>query len=170
MENHNSTLLLYSSRYGAVKEYADRLAGMRDCDIMEAKDAKLTQLRAYDTIIWMGGVYEEKIQGLETLQRYHKKLTDQRIAVLAVGAAPEEYQPQLPGDLDDIPLFYARGRWNPESLNWKDQMLVKMLQAALSRKPDAAPVWMQELLTQKEPQDFIQDYYLEPVLDFISGR
>ena len=71
-ENRNSTLILYSSRGGTALAYAERLSGMRDCDIMEAKDAKLTQLRAYETIIWMGGVYAGRIEGLETLQKYHK--------------------------------------------------------------------------------------------------
>ena len=169
-ENANSTLLLYTSRYGAAKEYAGRLAGMRDCDVAEAKNAKLTQLRAYDTILWIGGVYEEKIQGLETLRRYAGKLKDQGIAVLAVGAAPEEAAPQLSGDLAEIPLFYARGRWDPQHFDWKDKMLVQVLKAALSRKPDAAPAWMQQLLSQDEAQDFMDDCYLDPVLDFISGR
>ncbi len=75
-ENRNSTLILYASRGGTALAYAERLCGMRDCDIMESKDAKLTQLRAYETIIWMGGVYAGRIEGLETLQKYHKKLTD----------------------------------------------------------------------------------------------
>lgn len=171
-ENRNSTLILYSSRGGTARAYAERLCGMRDCDMMESKDAKLTQLRAYETIIWMGGVYAGRIEGLETLQKYHKKLTDQRLAIFAIGAAIDEFESKidLPGELSEIPLFYARGRWNKETMSWKDQMMLGMLKAAQQRKPDAVPEWMRELLTEEEPKDFMEDYYLEPLLDVISGR
>ncbi len=171
-ENRNSTLILYSSRGGTALAYAERLSGMRDCDIMEAKDAKLTQLRAYETIIWMGGVYAGRIEGLETLQKYHKKLTDQRLAIFAIGAAVDEFEAKidLPGELSEIPLFYGRGRWNLKSMGWKDQMMIGMLRAAQEKKPEAVPEWMNQLLNEEEPQDFMEDYYLEPLLDVISGR
>ena len=171
-ENRNSTLILYSSRGGTAKAYAERMAGMRDCDLMESGQAKLTQLRAYETIIWMGGVYASQVEGLETLQRYQKKLTDQRLAIFAIGAAPDEFESkiELPGELSDIPLFYGRGRWNLKTMGWKDQMMISVLSSALERKPDAVPEWMQQLLTQEEPQDFMEDFYLEPLLDLISGR
>lgn len=163
-------LLLYSSRYGAAKEYADRLAGMRDCDILESKSVKLTQLRAYQTIIWMGGVYAGQIEGLETLQRYYRKLTDQQIAVFAVGAAPDDSGLALAGDLSEVPLYYGRGRWDMEALSWKDQMMINMLKAGLKKKPDAVPPWLAELMECDTAQDFIDDIYLEPLLDFIAGR
>lgn len=171
-ENRNSTLILYSSRGGTARAYAERLAGIRDCDLMESKDAKLTQLRAYETIIWMGGVYASRVEGLETLQRYHKKLADQRLGIFAIGAAPDEFESKidLPGELSEIPLFYGRGRWNKKTMGWKDQMMISMLSAAQQRKPDAVPEWMNELLTEEGPLDFMEDYYLEPLLDLISGR
>ena len=171
-ENRNSTLILYSSRGGTAQAYAERLCGLRDCDVMESKDAKLTQLRAYETIIWMGGVYAGRVEGLETLQKYHKKLTDQRLAIFAIGAAPDEWEAKidLPGEFSDIPLFYGRGRWNVKAMSWKDQMMIGMLKAAQAKKPEAVPQWMKELLEEEEALDFMEDAYLEPLLDVISGR
>lgn len=171
-DNRNTTLILYSSRGGTARAYAQRLADMRDCDLMESKDAKLTQLRGYEAIIWMGGVYASRVEGLETLQRYRKKLNDQRLAIFAIGAAPDENESKidLPGELDEIPLFYGRGRWDLKAMGWKDRMMIRMLSTALERKPDAVPEWMRELLTAEEPQDFMEDYYLEPLLDVIAGR
>lgn len=170
MNTEKPTLILYSSRYGAARQYAEWLAGERDCDLMPAAKVKLTQLRPYQNLIWIGSVYVDKIEGLDSLQRYYRKLTDQRIAVLAVGAAPDERALSLPGDLAELPLYYARGRWDTAALSAKDRLLVNMLKAALTRKPDSAPAWMQELLTQEEPQDFMDRLYLEPLEDFISGR
>ena len=171
-ENRNSTLILYSSRGGTAQAYAERLCGMRDCDIMEAKEAKLTQLRAYETIIWMGGVYAGRVEGLESLQKYHKKLIDQRLAIFAIGAAPDEWEAKidLPGELSEIPLFYGRGRWNVKTMSWKDQMMIGMLKAAQAKKPEAVPQWMNQLMNEEEPLDFMEDGYLEPLLDVISGR
>ena len=55
-------------------------------------------------------------------------------------------------------------------MGWKDQMMIGMLRAAQEKKPEAVPEWMNQLLNQEEPQDFMEDYYLEPLLDVISGR
>ena len=48
--------------------------------------------------------------------------------------------------------------------------MIGMLRAAQEKKPEAVPKWMNQLLNEEEPQDFMEDYYLEPLLDVISGR
>lgn len=170
MEISKQTAIIYSSRYGSVKQYAVWLTEQRECDMITAREAKLTMLRPYQTIIWMGSVHEGNIDGIETLSKLHSKLRERRIAIFAVGAAPDASEVRLPGELAALPFYYARGRWNPSELKGKDQMMLKMLRMLASKKPESVNSWLKDLLKNDEKYDFMDPLYLDPVLDFIDGR
>lgn len=171
MEVTSNVLLVYSSRYGAAEQYARWLAGMRDVDMMQVREAKLTQLRPYDTIIWMGGVYNGELDGLSGLEKVYGKLRDTRVAVFAVGMAPEEAVTfSLPGTLDGAAFYYGRGRLDKGALGAQDRLMLTMQQMAAEKKPGSVPAWMNELFEADEPLDYMDPLYLEPVLDFMMGR
>lgn len=192
-DNEIMTVVLYEGRYQAAERYARMLAEKRDVDLVPARDAKLTALRGYRTIILIGAVYNGEILGLDTLKRYYGKLKQQdsqnevtqqydkvhRYAVLAVGAAPEEvavngYAAQLPGKLAEIPLFYARGVWDEKALNSGDALRISLIRRALTAKQAPAknmvPAWLADLMQDQEAKDFINEAYLDPLLDVIDGR
>ena len=170
MEVTSNVVVVYSSRYGAVEQYAQWLAGMRDVDMMQARAAKLTQLRPYSTIIWMGGVYNGEMDGLSGLERVYGKLRDTQVAVFAVGMAPEEaVNVSLPGTLDGVAFYYGRGRLDKDALGAQDRLMLTMQQMAAEKKPGSVPTWMAELLACDGPVDYMDQLYLEPVLDFMMG-
>ncbi len=170
MQTENSTLIVYNSQYGSTKQYAEWLAEQRECDCLPAKEVKLSLLRPYVNLIWMGNVRENRVEGLDRLQKVYSKLKDQRVAVLAVGAAPDGSEVIIPGGLSEVPFFYARGRWDPTAFKGMDQMLIKMMRLMLSKKSDEVPDWQKELLESEEVFDFMDAAYLDPVLDFMAGR
>ncbi len=192
-ENKVRTVILYESKYGTAERYANMLAGMRDADVMRASEAKLTKLRDYRTIILIGAIYNGTILGADTLKRYYAKLKQQdsqneatqqydqihRYAVLAVGAAPEENAmrgatAQLPGELSEIPLFYARGVFDRAKLNAGDALRIQLMSKALASERAEirknVPDWLVDLLAEDEPRDFVDEVYLEPLCDVIDGR
>lgn len=192
-ENKIQTVILYESKYGTAEHYAQMLAGMRDADVMRASEAKLTKLRDYRTIILIGAVYNGTILGADTLKKYYAKLKQQdsqneatqqydrvhRYAVLAVGAAPEEavmqgHTAQLPGELSEIPLFYARGTWNRAKLNAGDALRIQLMSKALASERAEirknVPDWLVDLLSEDKAQDFVDAAYLDPLCDVIDGR
>ena len=65
-DNEIMTVVLYEGRYQAAERYARMLAEKRDVDLVPARDAKLTALRGYRTIILRGAVYNGEILGLDT--------------------------------------------------------------------------------------------------------
>lgn len=50
-------VILYQSKYGAAKKYADWLAEETGYPCMETKKADIKEIEKYDTIILGGGIY-----------------------------------------------------------------------------------------------------------------
>ncbi|MDU5337186.1 flavodoxin domain-containing protein [Enterococcus sp.] len=82
-----NTVVLYQSKYGATKKYAEWLASDLGCEILETKSARLADIEKYDVIILGGGIYASGIAGLSFIKKNYSKLKDKKIAVFAVGAS-----------------------------------------------------------------------------------
>ena len=73
-------VILYQSKYGAAKKYADWLAEETGYPCMETKKADIKEIEKYDTIILGGGIYASGIAGLSFLKRNIGKLTGKNSA------------------------------------------------------------------------------------------
>ena len=62
-------IILYQSKYGATKKYAQWLQEETGFDLQETKLADVKQVREYDTIILGGGVYASGIAGFSFLKK-----------------------------------------------------------------------------------------------------
>lgn len=83
-----NVLVMYQSKYGATKKYAEWLAEKLSCDLIKTKDANINKVIKYDTIILGGGIYASGIAGISFLKKNYTKLKDKKIVVFAVGASP----------------------------------------------------------------------------------
>ena len=77
----NKGIILYQSKYGATKKYANWLQEETDYDCVETKSVNLNRLSEYDTIILGGGVYASGIAGLSFLKKNIGRLSDKKIVV-----------------------------------------------------------------------------------------
>ena len=62
-------IILYQSKYGATKKYADWLKEETGYDCIETKQAKVSLVQEYDVMILGGGVYASGIAGLGFLKK-----------------------------------------------------------------------------------------------------
>lgn len=62
-------IILFQSKYGATKRYADCLIEETGFDLIETKKAKIDNLIGYDTIILGGGIYASNIAGIDFLRK-----------------------------------------------------------------------------------------------------
>lgn len=111
-------MIVYQSKYGAVKKYVHWLQDATGFSSLETPKAKIAEVMDYDTIIFCGGIYASGIAGLSFLKKNTNQLKDKEILIFCAGAsAPEEdvvkklREQNLTGPLKDIPLFYGRGQW-----------------------------------------------------------
>lgn len=57
-------IILYQSKYGATKRYANWISEETGFDCVETKKARIEEIRKYDVIIFGGGLYASGIAGL----------------------------------------------------------------------------------------------------------
>jgi len=108
-----NTVVIYQSKYGSTKKYAQWLAEELSSDLIEAKKASIEQIKKYDVIILGGGIYATGIAGISFLKKHYEKLKNKKVIVFAVGASPYDEKAiralrehNLKMELSGIPLFY----------------------------------------------------------------
>ena len=86
-------IVLYQSKYGATKKYAEWLAGKTGFDCVELKKAEAWQVAEYETVVLGGGIYASGIAGLSFLRKNWERLREKKLAVFAVGRPPTTRRP-----------------------------------------------------------------------------
>lgn len=174
----NRTVVLYQSKYGATKKYADWLSEDLACDVIKTKDAEIAAVRQYDTVILGGGIYAGGIAGIAFLKKHYEKLKDKQIIVFAVGASPydEKAMAELrarhfKGNLSNVPCFYCRGAWNEDLMSWKDRTLCGMLKKAVTKKdPASYEPWEAALMQAMGSNfDWTDRGSLAPIIESVRG-
>ena len=61
-------IILYKSKYGATKKYAQWLQELTGYECIETKKANIKEILKYDVIILGGGVYASGIAGLSFIK------------------------------------------------------------------------------------------------------
>ncbi len=170
-------IILYKSKYGATKKYADWLAAKTGFDMVETGKATISKVKEYDVIILGGGIYASGIAGLSFLKKHMDELKGKQILVFCDGASPYEEKAfreikdrNMKENLKDIPLFYCRGMWNPEAMGFVDRNLCKMLQKAVEKKdPKDYEVWEAALVEAGDDFcDWTDQKYLEPIMKLLG--
>ena len=83
-------IIIYKSKYGATKKYAEWLAEDIKYDLIEVSKAKIKQVSQYQNIILCGAIYASGISGLSFLKKNITALSNSNIAIFCVGASPYE--------------------------------------------------------------------------------
>ena len=170
-------VILYQSKYGAAKRYADWLSEETGFQCIETRKADINEIITYDTIILGGGIYASGIAGLSFLKKNISKLTGKKIVVFCCGASPYDEnafrqirEHNLKGNLSDIPLFYCRGAWDMGVMSFKDRTLCRLLQKAVEKKdPADYEIWEKALMAAGGHKcDWTDKKYIEPILECIK--
>jgi len=177
MRGTMSGIILYQSKYGATKRYADWLAEETGFPCVETRKAKIGEVKEYDTIILGGGIYASGIAGLPFLKKHIDELKEKKIIIFCVGASPYEEEAvkqviehNLKDTLAGIPCFYCRGAWNMGMMSFRDKALCTMLRKVVAKKnPDNYEVWEKALMAAgDEVCDWTEKRYIKPILECIS--
>ena len=138
------TIVLYQSKYGSAKRYAEWLAEELHADLAPLKGFSPAGLDGYDTVIFGGGIYAGGINGFSFVKKNYPKHRGKRWFVYAVGYAPvrEEGTAALrkqnfSGELQAIPCFHLRGGMDFDALHFGDRLMMSAFRRMLSKKPEA---------------------------------
>jgi menaquinone-dependent protoporphyrinogen IX oxidase len=79
-------LIAYMTKYGSTEEYAKILSKELKTDINEADSAK--DLKKYDQIIAMSGIYAGKMPIINFIKKNWKELKEKELILIIVGLLP----------------------------------------------------------------------------------
>lgn len=85
-----NAIVIYKTKYGATKKYAEWISEELGCEIVDAKNVKIDDILKYNTIIYGGGLYAEIINGVHMLTKNMDKLQGKKIAVFTTGLTPPD--------------------------------------------------------------------------------
>lgn len=149
-------IVLYKSRYGSTKAYAEWIAEELSCRVADAKQVKIDDLAEYDTVIYGGGLYAEVIAGVTFITKNIDKLNNKKLIVYTTGITPldcRDYYDKMvmeknfKGDVGSkVKVFNFLGKMVMDELSLVHRTALKTLKKIMSSKEN--PSEMEKLLVE----------------------
>ena len=140
----SKTIVVYKTKYGSTKSYAQWIAEDLGCNFVDAKDIKIDEFLQYDTIIYGGGLYAEIINGVSLITKNIEKLKDKRIIVYTTGITPLDVRAYYDGEVleknfkngvpENVKIFNFLGKMKMEELTLVHRAALKSLKKIMSAK------------------------------------
>lgn len=139
------TAILYKSKYGTTKQYAEWIAEETGGTLFPLPKVKLSDLAGFDTIVIGGGLYAGGIIGMKFLTDNFPQLSSKNLVAFAVGASfvTEKNTDEIrnraftPAMQEKVRFFKLRGGLDYPRMGFLDRNLMKMLVGMLKKKPEA---------------------------------
>ena len=151
-----NAIVLYKSKYGSTKAYAQWIAEELGCEAKEAKGVKVSDLLSYDTIIYGGGLYAENIAGASLITKNIEKLKDKKLIVYTTGITPLDVREYYDGEVLDknikpeirqyIKVYNFMGRMVLDELSAPHRTALKMLKKIMTAKEN--PTDLEKMLIE----------------------
>ncbi len=168
-----SGIIIYKSKYGSTKKYAEWLAEATGFDCVELSNFSAKDLGKYDIVVYGGGIYASGIAGISFIKKNYAVLSGKKTIVFCCGASAFDQkwfdslrELNMKDELAKIPLYYCRGGCDLENMKFADRTLCKMLIKSLSKKdPKDMEVWETALVEAgQKKSDWTDRANLEPVI------
>ncbi|HHU55652.1 MAG TPA: flavodoxin [Acholeplasmataceae bacterium] len=176
------TIVIYKSKTGFVKKYAELLAEDLSADIFEVSKIKSDELSKYDTVIYGGSLHAVGIIGIKFIKKNIDKIKGKKIIVFASGASPSSEK--VINDVVTqnftieqqkyIKFFYLRGGFDYNKLPFIDKVLMTLLKWHIKfkkkRKKELSfdEIGMLELFDK--PTDFTNKIYLNEIISYVKSQ
>lgn len=173
------TVVVYQSKYGYAKKYAQWIAQRLACPLIEGSKTNADSLLCYDTIIFGGGLYAGGINGIALITKNFEKLQGKNIIVFSVGLTDlktaEQFQSVTNRNFTepmqkDIKIFHFRGGMDFSKLNLAHRLMFTMLSNALKKKTSMTEGERQILSCYKANKDFTDESAIEPLISYCLNQ
>ena len=174
------TIVVYKTKYGSTKTYAEWISEELGCDVKDAKDVSVEELESYDAIIYGGGLYAEVINGASLITKNIEKLKNKKIAIYSTGITPLEYRDYYDklvveknfknGVPDCVKVFNFTGKMVLDELSVVHRTALKTLKKMMSAKQN--PTEMEKLLVElcDANGDFSDRAQIKDLVSYIKGE
>lgn len=173
-----NAVVIYKSKYGSTKTYAEWISDELDCPVLNAKETKIEDILGYDTIIYGGGLYAEVIAGVSLITKNLDKLLGKKLIVYSTGITPpdcREYYDDLvikknfkPEMMDKIKVYNFMGKMILDELTVVHRTAIKALKKLMSGKEN--PTEMEKLLIElcDKDGDFSDRESIKELIEYVK--
>lgn len=174
-----NAIVIYKSKYGSTKQYAQWIADELGCEAINYKNIKSQDLLKYDTIVYGGGLYAEVIAGVSLITKNIDSLKNKKIAVFSTGITPLEYREYYdklvldknfkPEMLEHIKVFNFMGKMILNELSLPHKTAIIALKKLMSSKEN--PTEMEKLLIElcDADGDFTEKDAIYDLINYINS-
>lgn len=174
------TMVVYQSKYGSSKKYAEWLGKKLGCSVEEAGKAALSDLQKQDVILYVGGVYVGQVRGWKKFRGNLESLKGQKIVLCMVGLTDpaqrdryeESYRLNVPEQhREQVQPFFLRGAMEYDRMKGLDRLMMRMMLGMLKKTPAAerTPDQQEQIDNFGGGASYVQEAALEPVLAYVRG-
>jgi len=164
-EIEDNMVIIYESKTGFTKKYADMLAAKTGIKAFFVKE--ISKIDKSEEIIFLGWIKVGKIQGLEKVRDYNIK------AVCATGTA-RKAEPSVEtviarNNIENVPFFYLRGGCLPlKELKGMDKIMLYMFVNILKLRRDKDEETVESINIIENGFDGVREENLGPVLEWLK--
>ena len=179
-DGSNRTVVIYKSKYGSTKRYAEWIAEEVHADLFKRSKVTIKDLLQYDTIVYGGSLYAAGILGISLIKKNFAKLVDKKVIVFSVGASPAHPEALISVKNHNfteemkrkVYFFHLRGGFDYSKLSPFDKFLMSLLKKKLKqKKPDELTDDERGMLASYDhPVDWINKKAIMPIIDVINDR
>lgn len=175
-----NAIVIYKSKYGSTKQYAEWIAEELGCPAVDVKKTKIQDILGYDTIIYGGGLYAEIINGASFITKNLESLSDKKLIVFSTGITPidcREYYDKLVVEknfkgeaAEKIKMFNFLGKMVLDELSTVHRTAIKALKKLMSGKE--TPSEMEKLLIElcDCDGDYSDKGAIKPLVEYAKGN
>lgn len=168
----DKTVVVYKSKYGATKKYAEWIASELKADVFEFSTIASDKLQEYSTIVFGGGVYAGSINGIKIISKNINELKDKNIVIFTCGMANPKNEAEIKGIKENlnvvfaemknsVSFFHLRGSIDFGELSFGHKLIMSMVIKIL-RKNDP------EAFSGKNI-DFIDKTTIAPIVEYCKN-
>lgn len=137
----NKILILYKSKTGFTRRYAEMISEEINCTLMDFNEATAHALSDYDTVVFGTRLFAGTIDGLNKAKEMFDTGKAKRFVLFVTGATPNDmtdiidkiWEKNL-SESEEIPHFYMQSGLNYGNMSLGDKTMIKIAAAVLKRK------------------------------------
>lgn len=179
----DKVVVIYESRYGSTKRYAEWIAEALSCPVFERKKFRPQDFAQYEMILYGGGLYAGGVSGIKLITQNRKLLSGKKVVLFTCGLA----DPDNPNNvshirealtkvlseemLEQVRIFHLRGGIDYTRLNFVHKSMMAMMRKMLLKK-DSHTLQDEErqlLDTYGKCVDFTDHKSIFPLVEYVSS-
>lgn len=178
----NKIAVVYASKYGSTKQYAQWIAEELSADLFESDKIPINELKEFDTIIYGGRLYAGTIKGINLIIKNFELIKNKNLIIFTCGLADPTHEENLKAlnnnfkkifkedMITKIKFFHFRGNINYKKLTFTHKIMMSLLKFSINKKdPQTLTEENKEFLkTYGKEVVFANKLTIAPLIEFIK--